>query len=452
MKQTLIAIALCCYASVAAAADYIVVFKAPSTKGQSHKQQMLGLKERNQKNIALLSEKAKTEGGSFKLNQNLWFIQSAAITASKSVRDRLAKHNNVQAILLDRDRQLLNPPAVNPARLGADPDPEKPSWALNYLGIDSLRKERPELLGNGIKVGILDTGIQDRHPEFDLHGDRVVFKDFVNNLKYPYDDNGHGTHVAGIVSGKTMGVAPSVAIIAGKIIAAEGYSRDSWALAGMQWMFDPDGDENTADFPRIINNSWGFPLPVGEIYEYDFLPYVRAIKAWVNTGIVPVFAVGNKGKAQPDFPAAMLETIAVGGVTEKAELAPFSNYGPATWITFNNMFTVNKPDVTAPATNINAAMINNIFKEMTGTSMAAPFVTGSLALLFQNHPLYDTLEAKLRLYKTVTPKRDRYQGFGILDTKKLVEPKHSTTMESGEQDSKTSPQKPTEVPEAPMDL
>lgn len=396
---------------------YIVLFDQTALSGQSHHKTMVNLKELARKNIARLKAEAKTSGATFELSHNLWFISAAAISAAKKDRAILAKQGHVSAIIADKDRQLLDPPAMGP-RL--DPDPEQPSWAIPYLGVDTLRRERPELSGAGITVGVLDTGIQDRHPEFDLHSSRTVFKDFVNGLRYAYDDNGHGTHVAGIISGKSMGVAPAVSLVAGKIIAAEGYSRDSWALAGMQWLFDPDGNPATDDYPRIVNNSWGIPQPDGLVYSYPFEPYVRAIKVWVNTGIVPVFATGNKGRPQPDFPAAMLETIAVGGVNQKAELAAFSNYGPVTWVTYSNMFTVAKPDVTAPATAIKSAMINNIYAEQSGTSMAAPFVTGSLALLFQDNPRYDTLEAKLMLYHSVRPKRDRYHGFGILNTYDLV--------------------------------
>lgn len=435
MKRILFGLLLGCFAQVAAAENYIIVFKAPSIAGVSHKKAMTSLKERNAKNIASLRDNAKTQGATFKLRKDLWFIQSVAISASVADRNKLGRHESVEAILFDRDRQLLSPPALGP-RAAVDVDPDKPSWALQYLGVDALRQARPDVLGTGVTVGILDTGIQDRHPEFDLHGSRVLFKDFVNRLRYPYDDNGHGTHVAGIISGKNVGVAPAVSIVAGKIIASEGYSRDSWALAGMQWMYDPDDDPATNDFPRIVNNSWGIPLPDGKIHSHEFMPYIRAIKAWVNTGIVPVFAVGNKGRAQPDFPAAMLETIAVGGVNQKAELAPFSNYGPATWVTFNNMFSVGKPEVTAPATQINSAMINNIYKPMTGTSMATPFVSGSLALLFQLNPKFDTREAKLSLYNSVHPKRDRYQGFGILNTRKLILNKASKN-KMGKKDKKS---------------
>lgn len=401
----------------AEAKDYIVLFKQAELAGKSHKTTMQSLKQLSEKNLARMEAKAKDSGAHYELSRELWLIEAAVISASKKDRALLEKQAHIAAIVPDKDRQLLDPPALGPRR-GVDPD--EPSWALSYLGVDTLRKERPDLLGTGVRVGVLDTGIQDRHPEFDLHGSRTVFKDFVNDLKYAYDDNGHGTHVAGIISGKNVGVAPAVSLVAGKVIAAEGYARDSWTLAGMQWLFDPDGNPATADYPRIVNNSWGIPQPKGASYSYEYEPYFRAIKAWVNTGIVPVFAVGNRGKPQPDFPASMLETIAVGGVNEKAELAPFSNYGPVTWVTFTNMFTVRKPDITAPATDIISAMVGNIYAKMSGTSMAAPFVTGSLALLFQNHPSYDTLEAKLHLFETVQPKRDRYHGFGILDTHKLI--------------------------------
>src|SRR2546430_2380572 len=121
----------------------------------------------------------------------------------------------------------------------------------------------------------------------ELAGKVVAWHDFIGAGAQPYDDNGHGTHVAGTIAGSAalgspIGVAPDAQLVVAKALDAEGVAPGSALLAAAQWITDPDGNPATADFPSIVNNSW---------YSADanntwFRPMVQA---WVAMGIVPVF-------------------------------------------------------------------------------------------------------------------------------------------------------------------
>src|SRR5690606_11996836 len=129
----------------------------------------------------------------------------------------------------------------------------EPPWGLKHIGIEKLRKEFPTITGKNIRVGIIDTGIQSRHPE--LKDKLEVFKDFINRMELPYDDHGHGTHVAGTIAGNEVGLAPGSRLIVAKGLAGDGSATDADLLSAMQWMFDPDGDPKTPDQPQVVSNS-----------------------------------------------------------------------------------------------------------------------------------------------------------------------------------------------------
>src|SRR5262249_57770256 len=124
-----------------------------------------------------------------------------------------------------------------------------------------------------------------------------AWHDFIAGGPEPYDDNGHGTHVAGTIAGSAAlgspgGGAPGAQLVVAKALDAQGVAPGSALLAAAQWMTDPDGNPATADYPSIVNNSW---------YSSDanntwFRPMVQA---WVALGIVPVFAAGNGGGGAP---------------------------------------------------------------------------------------------------------------------------------------------------------
>jgi len=263
-----------------------------------------------------------------------------------------------------------------------------PQGAVTY-GLESL--EVPEVWekygyrGEGVTVGVIDTGWADHN---DLRGKVLRSKDFISKFEEnePNDDQGHGTHCMGTIgggdkSGKAIGVAPNVKFIVAKIFNAKGQSSRSAILKAMQWITDPDGNPSTADFPRVISNSWGKRY---EGFEKE-MQYRRATQVWRDLGIAPVFAAGNSGpsKHTVSSPGALDSTLAVAAVDDKDVAASFSSRGPVRW---ENGVLLEKPDVAAPGVKVYSASHKGGYVAFSGTSMACPHVAGVVALMLQANP------------------------------------------------------------------
>jgi subtilisin len=231
-------------------------------------------------------------------------------------------------------------------RLHADEIP----WGVRYIGAPRQWKKGR---GGGIKIAVVDTGINRNHPDLRERvqgGIHIVKRSFGNP-----ETRGHGTHVAGIIAASLndwgiAGVAPDVAIYDVRAFAQDGTAYLSDIIKGIEWSI-----RNKMD---IINMSFGTPQYSKALHQ--------AIKAAHRTGIVLVASAGNNGGAV-EYPARFPEVIAVGAVDEKGKLADFSARGPGL-------------DVTAPGVNIKSTWFGNGFHVLSGTSMAAPHITGKIAL------------------------------------------------------------------------
>jgi len=221
-----------------------------------------------------------------------------------------------------------------------------------------------------IIVAVLDTGIDSDHP--DLASKLISGYDFINDDSEPVDDNGHGTHVAGIIGAITnngtgvAGVSWYCRIMPVKVMGADGSGSDAQLKDGILYA--------SGNGAKILNMSLGSP---------DSLPwYVQAAldRAHDESNCILIAAAGNDGVSQENFPAAYSKCIAVGATDEFDGKAIFSNYG--SWV-----------DVCAPGTNIWSTMPNHWVKmntegypqnyaSLNGTSMATPFVSGVAALIF----------------------------------------------------------------------
>ncbi|MCP3761342.1 S8 family peptidase [Domibacillus sp. A3M-37] len=250
------------------------------------------------------------------------------------------------------------------------------------------------LTGKGIKVAVVDTGIA-THSDLAISGG-VSFVSYTTSYQ---DDNGHGTHVAGIIGAKdngfgTKGVAPDAAIFAVKSLNKDGSGSLSSILAGIDWAITNKMD--------IINLSLGT-----QTHSSAFQSMVD--KAYAK-GLLVVAASGNGGSASGtddtvDYPARYNSTIAVGAVDSSLKRVSFSSTGSAV-------------DVAAPGESITATYLNNGYARMSGTSMAAPYVSGQLALMKQANPTTDNV--RLRAMLTDTSKdlgaggRDALYGYGLM--------------------------------------
>ncbi|MFD6892165.1 S8 family serine peptidase [Streptomyces sp. NPDC059957] len=248
--------------------------------------------------------------------------------------------------------------------------------------------------GTGVKIAILDTGIDTAHP--DLAGRVVAAADFSESGSTA-DRYGHGTHVASIAAGtgaksggKYKGVAPGAKLLNGKVLNDYGYGSDSGILAGIEWA--------VAQGAQVVNLSLGAPDA----------PEIDPVEAAVNQlsadkGILFAVAAGNDGKSGPgtiDSPGSADAALTVGAVDKADVIADFSGIGPRAGD------GAVKPDVTAPGVGITAAAAvgSAIEREVgqnpagyltiSGTSMAAPHAAGAAALLKQQHPKWTGTQIK----------------------------------------------------------
>lgn len=334
-----------------------------------------------------------------------WIANAIAATVSPEMAREIAARSDVEAVFPNETLRL------EPTRQGEIPRREQeimeraakaPGDTAEYT-YGLLKVKIPELRqvyglnGEGVKVGIIDTGIDASHP--DLQGKVVGWKDFVNSKPAPYDDQGHGSHCAGTIaggaaSGLNIGVAPKAQLLVGKVFTASGTAATEHILAAMQWMADPDGNPSTNDQPRLCSNSWG-----GGPGRKVFL---EATQKWVAVGVFPSFAAGNSGPGVGTVgtPGGFLEAFAVGATDNADAIADFSSRGPVTWD--EKQYT--KPDISAPGKNITSVKAGGGYTAMSGTSMATPHLSGILALLYQANPSMTIEQARDLLERTAEDK------------------------------------------------
>ena len=250
-------------------------------------------------------------------------------------------------------------------------------------------------VGKGRKVVVLDTGYNYNHSE--LSSSYLGGKDFVNNDNDPFDDNGHGSHVAGIITAdgvdpKSKGVAPDTGIIAGKVLDKFGSGFFSDVVAAIYWAVDgPDGIAGTPD--DFNADAISMSLGTGAPYLYkgfcdNVLPSMtNAIKYARNRGVVVVSASGNSGSAGVSLPGCISYSTTIGAVDSSDKIASFSGRGRAV-------------DLTAPGVNIFSAWLGNSYLTASGTSMATPMVSGTVALIRFAHTNYTVTQTENALFKT----------------------------------------------------
>ncbi|MDX8145217.1 S8 family serine peptidase [Lentzea sp. BCCO 10_0061] len=258
--------------------------------------------------------------------------------------------------------------------------------------------------GKGVKVAVLDTGVDEKHP--DLQGRQIAEKNFTDSPDNT-DEVGHGTHVASTIASKGeqyRGVAPDAEILDGKVCQPGGCS-ESAILGGMQWAAEQGAN--------VINMSLGG----GDTPEID--PLEEAVnRISQETGALFVIAAGNSGSPETiGSPGSAESALTVGAVDRNDGIAPFSSRGPAA-------DGAVKPDVTAPGVDIVAAEAGTQgHVSMSGTSMATPHVAGVVALLKQQHPDWTgaRLKATIMASAKANPSLTAFdQGTGRVDVPKML--------------------------------
>ncbi|AZR72129.1 peptidase S8 [Anoxybacter fermentans] len=256
--------------------------------------------------------------------------------------------------------------------------------AVADFGLDGDRDGNPTSYSkNDVVVAVIDTGIDGNH--VDLDGGKIIaWYDFVNGKTTPYDDHGHGTHVAATIAGtgegniNYRGVAPGAALIGLKVLNSNGSGTTSDIDAAIQWCID-NKDIYGID---IISMSLG---SAGSSDGTDSTS--QLLQQAYNAGIVPVVAAGNEGPADYTIgsPAAAEYAITVGAQGDVGEQGFFQAYFSSRGPTADGRI---KPDISAPGWYIMSAKANttNGYTEMSGTSMATPFCSGTIALMLDANP------------------------------------------------------------------
>lgn len=280
--------------------------------------------------------------------------------------------------------------------------PNDPFWSLQW-GPQKIGAEWAWNITTGsmdVLVAVVDTGIDWDHP--DLVANYVPLGyDWVNDDSNPMDDNGHGTHCAGIIAAainNNLGIAglAQVRIMAEKSLDREGVGYSNWLANGIIHAVNQGAD--------IISMSWGG-------YYYSKLIH-QAIKFAYDNGVLLVAAAGNEYMSAKLYPAGYDEVIAVSATDSNDMPASFSNYGDFI-------------ELAAPGVNIYSTIWNNRYQYASGTSMAAPHVAGVAALVWSRFPEKSRDWVRMWLRYTANdlgaPGFDIYYGYGRVNARNAVE-------------------------------
>lgn len=281
--------------------------------------------------------------------------------------------------------------------------------------------------GKNISVAVMDTGIV-KHPDFDRR--LLFFKDFTKKRIGAYDDNGHGTHVAGIIAGNGRmsknakgirpyaGIAPQADIIMLKVLDYVGNGSTEKVLEGIDWII-----KNKEKYGiRILNISVGMLKTAGEKEKRELLSAVDAV--W-DAGILVVTAAGNNGPKENTVtvPGISRKVLTIGSMDDMIRtehrsslVKGYSGVGPTDCC-------IVKPEILAPGTGIRSCSNDaKGYVVKSGTSMAAPVVAGVLALAFQQNGELTPAEMKLRLYESAYPRGEQLnkKSWGIIHADNLL--------------------------------
>jgi len=302
---------------------------------------------------------------------------------------RLRQDPAVESVTLDYRRRLTA-------------TPNDPRFAASQAYLKLVRLDRAWDLGKGATtevIAVVDTGVLTTHP--DLTGRTVAGYNAVAPGTAPTDTNGHGTMVAGIAAANTnnttgiAGVAWTGRIMPVKVFGPDGTALDSDVAEGIVWAADHRA--------RIINLSLGGPAESEVLHE--------AVRYAVGKGAVVVAAAGNTGDSTPMYPAAYPEVLTVGATDHAGTLTDFSSWG--TWV-----------DVAAPGMKITSTYLGNAYAVGSGTSYAAPIVSGIAAIVRAKYPTWTPAEVIARLTsrtRDAGPRGiDPYYGHGIVDAYRVL--------------------------------
>lgn len=391
--------------------EFIVTLKAEADLSQVKPEDVVDTlrdtSEKSQESLISFVERKVNDGDISEYN-SFFIINSIYIKGRAELIEKIARRSDVESIRLnhtiisDKEEIVKRKSSL--------------SEVTSYVpwNLESIQADRVTKTGKNIVVGIIDSGVNANHPELQDALLSGGFKDFVEpSNTEPKDETGHGTHVAGTILGRTIGIARDAKLIVARVFNKEGEASDEGLLAAGQWILEKK--------PQVVNNSWGG--------NRDDSFYDDIVKKWKAAGIVPIFSSGNTGEYNAGgegsigSPGSLEDSFSVGALTKDDRLAKFSLRGPSK---HTNKF---KPEISAPGVNILSADYKGGYVLKTGTSMAAPHVSGAVALILEANRNLTVDKVEEILKTTATPLTDDHYisspnmgyGYGKLNVFKAVE-------------------------------
>ena len=275
--------------------------------------------------------------------------------------------------------------------------------------------EKSFYTGKGIGVCILDTGI---YEHIDFTGRIWAFYDFLAFKRRPYDDNGHGTHVAGLVAGdgtasmgKYRGAAPGCGIIALKVLDRYGNGSQDDVLRALRWI-----RENRQQYRiRVVNISVGTTCNS----KRNHARLLESVEQLWDEGVVVVAAAGNQGPRPGSItaPGSSKKVITVGSSDLLEGRSAISGRGPTEEC-------VCKPDIVAPGNKIMSCVPGKPYSYgvKSGTSMSTPLVTGAIACALEKNPALTNTDIKTMLMNSAEDMGlpQNLQGWGKFNRRKFL--------------------------------
>ncbi|MFD2372056.1 S8 family peptidase [Brevibacillus sp. GCM10020057] len=337
--------------------------------------------------VASLDAKIKRDFGKFMI------IKSRSLT-TKQLMKKLAEHPD--SVFAEPNYLLL------PNRKPNDPYYTEYQWNLPLIGMEQSWDVSEG--SNDVIVAVVDTGVDMNHPEF--KGKLVKGYNVLEDNDKPQDDNGHGTHVSGIIAARTnnrdgiAGMTWKSKLMPIKAIGADGSGSAVDIARGIYWATDHGAE--------VIN------LSVGNYTSSAVLK--EACRYAYDHNVVMVAASGNDASDQPSYPAAYEEVLSVAAVDHLKERADFSNFGDYV-------------DVAAPGVDIPSTYIDNDYASLSGTSMACPHVAALAALVRSVHPDMKNSDVMELIRKSAEdlgpPGHDQLYGYGMIDVNNTLKQLHT---------------------------